>query len=92
MNALRVNHRIRHLIGPYSDREAEAVADWAASVMPDDTIVSYTADASVLSDKTRFPNFLRICYTNNMYVAAVTKALAARKWTSVVCAMMFVGA
>ena len=80
-------HRIRHILGPYSRKEAEAVADWAATAMSNTVHISFTADNAALSDKTRFPNLLRICYTDAMYMTSLTKGFAARNWNKIVSSL-----
>ena len=84
VSALHKQYRIRHLIGPYSNTEAEAIADWAAVNMPLATVISFSANTDTLLDRSRFPTLIRICYTDFMYVTALVQAMAARKWTSMV--------
>ena len=58
--------------------------------MQDGTVINFNADLDDLSDKTRFPNMLRICYTNLMYVTSLTSAFAARHWDSIVRALIYI--
>jgi hypothetical protein len=77
-------HRLVHLVGPDGNKNAVTIAEWMAQNMRERVHISFSADTRDLDDSTRFPNILRVCFTETRGKVAFTKALKARQMTKIV--------
>ena len=77
-------YRMRHILGPYRNDQADVVAAWMANNLPNQCHVSFSASSSILADASRYPNMWRMVFTAEMYYDAFAKSLVSRRWTKLV--------
>jgi hypothetical protein len=78
------DHGVRHFVGPFRNQHATTIGDWLAREMSDFPSVNFQADTSDLEDPVRFPNLVRLAFTQSMAYRALIQAFKARRWTRIV--------
>eukprot|EP00049_Salpingoeca_infusionum_P010535 m.182392 g.182392 ORF g.182392 m.182392 type:complete len:1996 (-) comp14668_c0_seq4:2510-8497(-) len=80
LDEYRQRYRLRQVLGPYKNENAETIAGYLAHQMDDTCHLSVSANTEELGDVTRFPNIYRMTFTAEMYFKALVQSMRNKQW------------